>query len=125
MAESVLPAKENLSTSIKSSEISNVEKIAIYIARNYDNPIKAADIGETVGLHPDYANAIFKKAFGCTLSDYIIAERISAAKRKLVATDDSITEICYACGFNSVSRFNEAFRKINACTPREFRKKFR
>ena len=124
MADSFTHVKENTASSIKSNEISNVERIAVYIAQNYHNQIKVANIGNAVGLHPDYANSIFKKAFGSTLSDYIIEERISAAKRKLVATDMSITEICYECGFNSLSRFNEAFRKINDCTPREFRKRY-
>ncbi|MBV5311755.1 MAG: helix-turn-helix transcriptional regulator [Prolixibacteraceae bacterium] len=95
-----------------------------YIGQNYKNPIKVAEIGETVGLHPDYANALFKKAFGCTISDYITEERVSSAKRKLVATDKSITEIAFECGYNSISRFNEVFLKMNSCTPREFRKNF-
>jgi AraC family transcriptional regulator, melibiose operon regulatory protein len=124
MAESILPDKDNVLSSIRSNEISNVERIAIYIAQNYHNPLKVADIARTVHLHPDYANAIFKKAFGCTLTHYISEERISHAKRKLVATDKSITEISFECGFNSISRFNEAFRKNSKCTPREFRRKY-
>jgi AraC-like DNA-binding protein len=107
---------------VNSSEINAVEKIAIYIARNYSNPITVSNIGNVVELHPDYANTLFKKAFGKTLSEYIIEERISHAQRKLVATDKSITEIAFDCGFNSMSSFNAAFRKINCCTPREFRK---
>ncbi|MFL9836688.1 helix-turn-helix domain-containing protein [Flavobacterium sp. ST-75] len=107
---------------IMSREITVVEKIAIYIAQNYRNPLKVTDIGKAVGLHPDYANNIFKKAFGCTLSDYIIHERVSHAQRKLVASNISITQIAFDCGFNSISSFNTAFLKINNCTPREFRK---
>ncbi len=122
MAVSNLSKKEIVQSPIHLNEISLVERIAIYIGQNYHNPIKVAEIGENVGLHPDYANALFKKAFGCTLSDYITEERISNAKRKLVATNKSITEISFECGFNSISRFNEAFRKFNNCTPREFRK---
>jgi len=122
MAVSNLSKKENVHSPIHINEISLVERIAIYIGQNYHNPIKVAEIGKNVGLHPDYANALFKKAFGCTLSDYITEERISNAKRKLVATNKSITEISFECGFNSISRFNEAFRKFNNCTPREFRK---
>lgn len=118
-----LPSEKNHSP-IQLSEISNVERIAVYIARNYHNPIRVSEIGEAVGLHPDYANTVFKKAFGCTLNDYIIEERISQAKRNLVATNKSITEISFECGFNSISRFNAAFRKVNHCTPREFRKKY-
>lgn len=123
-AHSNLPKKVNEQAALQEKEISQVEKIAIYIAQNYQNSVKVADIGKAVGLHPDYANTIFKKAFGRTLSEYIMEERISNAQRKLVATDVSITEISYACGFNSISCFNAAFLKINGCTPREFRKRY-
>lgn len=110
--------------SLQSKEISQVERIAIYIAQNYSDPIKVSDIGQAVGLHPDHANSIFKKTFGSTLSEYITEERISHAQRKLVATDKSITDIVFDCGFNSISRFNAAFLKINGCTPREYRKRY-
>lgn len=124
MADRILANKENVQVQIHSSEISQVERIAMFIAQNYARPIKAADIGKEVGLHPDYANVVFKRTFGMSLSEYLIQERISHAQRKLVSTDISITEILYECGFNSISSFNAAFRKINKCTPREFRKKY-
>jgi len=124
MAYSKLTNKQYKHSPIHLNEISPVEKMASYIAQNYFNPIKVSDIGETVGFHPDYANAIFKKAFGSTLSEYITEERISHAQRKLIVTDTSITEIAFECGFNSISRFNAAFQKINHCTPREFRKRY-
>ena len=115
--------KENEYSPIHSSEVSTVEKIAIYIAQNYCKPIRVGDVGKAVGLHSDYANSIFKKAFGCTLNEYIIEQRISHAQRKLVATDESVTQIAFGSGFNSTSRFNAAFLKANQCTPRQFRKK--
>jgi AraC-like DNA-binding protein len=122
MANNSLDDERINSTPIHLNEISQIERITVYIARNYANPIKTSDIGNAVGLHPDYANSIFKKAFGVTLSEYITEERISHAQRKLAASDMSITEIALDCGFNSVNRFNAAFKKINNCTPREFRK---
>lgn len=117
-----LDRKENLA--IQPNDISHVEQIAVFIAQNYSEPIKVSDIGKAVGLHPDHANSIFKKTFGSTLSEYITEERISHAQRKLVATDKSITDIVFDCGFNSISRFNAAFQKINKCTPREYRKSY-
>ena len=125
MAISNLPVLENDPFRVHTDEINQVERIAIYIAQNYSNPVKVSDIGEAVGLHPDYANSIFKKAFGRTLSEYIMEERISHAQRKLAATDTSITQIAFECGFNSISRFNAAFQKMNRCTPRNFRKRYK
>ena len=123
MSERIVPDNGSERLEIKSNEISKVEKIALFIAQNYLSPIKAMDISKHVGLHPDYANVIFKKAFGLTTNEYIIQERILHAQRKLISTDKSITDILYESGFNSISRFNTAFRKINNCTPKEFRKK--
>lgn len=111
MADRVLANNESVPVQIHSSEISQVERIAMFIAQNYARPIKTSDIGKEVGLHPDYANVVFKKTFGMSLNEYLIQERISHAQRKLVSTDYSITEILYECGFNSISSFNAAFEK--------------
>lgn len=125
MAKGHLSKTKNGHFSIHANEVNQVERMAVYIAQNYCNPIRVSDIGEAVGLHPDYANTVFKNAFGSTLSQYIIEERVSHARRKLVATDASITEIAFESGFNSISRFNAAFRKVNRCTPRDFRQKYK
>ena len=125
LGTSHLPQHAGKHSPLHLKESSQVERIAIYIAQNYSRPIKVADIGKAVGLHPDYANAIFKKAFGCTLNEYIIEERIAHVQRELVTTNHSITDIAFQCGFNSISRFNAAFLKINGCTPRDFRKRYR
>ena len=99
-----------------------IEKIVIYLNKNYCNNIRANDIGKAVGLHPDYANHIFKKTFGTTISDYIAELRIAHAQRKLLTTDMSITDIAYECGFNTIARFNATFSKKIQCTPREYKK---
>ncbi len=124
MANRNLHKKKNDYIPLQINKLSQVERIALYIAQNYSSPITVSDIGKAVGLHPDYANSIFKKAFGSTLSQYIIKERISHAQRRLVTTDHRVTEIAFECGFNSISSFNSAFQKINNCTPSVFRKKF-
>ena len=125
MARNILPRAERYHAPVNQKEISQVESIAIYIAQNYRNPIKISDIGKAVGLHPDHANAIFRKAFGRTLTEYITEERISHAQRALLTTEKNITEIAFESGFNTISRFNAAFRKISACTPREFKRQYR
>lgn len=124
LSSRVIPSKQNDRLQIHSGEISKVEQMALYIAQNYMYPLKVADIGREVGLHPDYANVLFKKAFDTTINDYIIQDRILHAQRKLITSDKKIADIAFECGFSSINRFNAAFRKINKCTPREFKKKY-
>ncbi|HTZ19958.1 MAG TPA: helix-turn-helix domain-containing protein [Opitutaceae bacterium] len=101
--------------------LNKVEQMACLIARRYTEPLTGDDIGRAVGLHPNYAMSLFKKAFGTTLIDYLTHHRISHAQRLLATTDAKIVEIAFSSGFNSISRFNEAFRRACHCTPREYR----
>ncbi|MFC4094935.1 helix-turn-helix domain-containing protein [Euzebyella saccharophila] len=105
------------------ADINLVERMAMFIAANFTDSIRVSHVAKEVGLHPDYANSIFKKAFRKTISDYIITQRISFAERKLTVSNDSITSVAYQSGFNSICRFNVAFKKKNKLTPREYRKK--
>ena len=101
-----------------------VEKMAIFIAQNFTNPIKVTDVAFAVGIHPDYANSIFKQTFDESLSRYLIQQRVLYAQRKLSISIDPITSIAYEAGFNSISRFNASFRKFVGKTPRAYRKMF-
>jgi len=76
------------------------------------------------GLHPNYAMNLFQKSFGTTLLNYVTQHRVSHAQRLLTTTDLIITEIALQSGFQSISRFNEAFSRMCGCSPREYRKSF-
>lgn len=104
--------------------INLIERMAIFLAENFTEPIKVSDVANHVGLHPDYANAIFRKAYCCTISNWIMKYRVLYAQRMLAISTESITSLAYSSGFNSISRFNAAFKKRNKMTPREYRQKY-
>jgi AraC-like DNA-binding protein len=101
--------------------LNKVEQMACLIARQYSEPLTVEDIGKAVGLHPNYAMSLFKKAFGTTLIDYLTHHRISHARRLLATTNEKIVDVAFSSGFNSISRFNETFRRACGCSPREYR----
>lgn len=103
------------------STLSKVEQMACLIARRYTEQLSAAEIGREMGLHPNYAMGLFKKAFGTTLIEYLTHHRVSHAQRLLATTDEKIVDVAFGSGFNSISRFNEAFRRSCGCTPRAYR----
>jgi AraC-like DNA-binding protein len=103
--------------------LNKVEQMACLIARRYTEPLTVDEIGQAVDLHPNYAMSLFKQAFGTTLVDYLTHHRISHAQRLLATGDEKIVDVALASGFNSISRFNEAFRKSCGCSPREYRQR--
>ena len=48
--------------------------------------------------------------------------RIENAQHLLETTDRSILDISGSCGYNNISNFNRAFRRVTGKTPREYRK---
>lgn len=101
--------------------LNKVEQMACLIAQRYREPLTVEEIGRAVKLHPNYAMNLFKKAFGTTLIDYVTHHRVSHAQRLLATTEEKIVEVAFGSGFNSLSRFNEAFRRACGCTPRSYR----
>jgi AraC-like DNA-binding protein len=118
------PAKakqRRLRLALQDGGLNKVEQMACLVAQRYREPLTVMEISDAVGLHPNYAMNLFKKAFGTTLIEYLTTHRVSHAQRLLVTTDEKIVEIAFGSGFNSISRFNEAFRRACGCTPREYR----
>lgn len=115
------PKPRSRSGGLHGGELNKVERMACLIAQRYTEPLTVTEIGRRVGLHPNYAMGLFKKAFGTTLIDYLTHHRVSHAQRLLATTNEKIVEVAFNSGFNSISRFNEAFRRACGCTPRAYR----
>lgn len=107
------------------ANLSRADQIACYIARNYHKPLTAQSIAEAVGVNPNYAMNLFRQTFNTTMTSFLTEHRISHAQRLLVTKSDSVVDVAMAAGFQSLSRFNEAFKATCGCSPREYRKTHR
>lgn len=106
------------------SDSRRVLKVKDYISRHYNDELRLADLADLVGMSPSAFSRFFKLSTGRTLSEYMVDMRLGVAARRLVDTTDSVSEICYGCGFNTLSNFNRLFRKNKGCSPTEFRDKY-
>ena len=106
------------------SESRRVAKVQEYIAQHYSEDIRLETLADLVGMTPVAFSRFFHQRTGRTLSNYIIDIRIGTASRLLIDSDLTVAEICYDCGFNTLSNFNRLFRKYKSCSPTEFRENF-
>lgn len=110
---------------LETGVLKRVEQMAYFVARHYTEPLTADQIGSAVGLHPNYAMSLFKKAMGITLIDCVTQHRVSHAQRLLATTDVKIIDAALSSGFSSLSRFYEAFKKWCGCSPKDYRRNHR
>lgn len=105
-------------------ESRRVMKVKTYIDKHFKDEMRLEELADIVGMTPTAFSRFFHVRTGKTLSEYIVDVRLGYAARRLVDTTDSVSEICYTSGFNTLSNFNRLFRKRKGCNPTEFRDKF-
>lgn len=120
----ILASKEYL-TDIISEENDKIEKIKEYIHAHYREEITLPDISQMSGMSISSFGRFFKQQTGRTLSEYIIYLRLSFATSRLIESTDSISDICFASGFNNMSHFNRLFKRNKGCSPSQFRDTYR
>lgn len=98
-----------------------VEKINRYIDMNYNQDISLSGLAETFYISPNYLSAVFNGKNGLSLKDYLNRLRIDKAKKLLGDTDLKISEVSRKVGYSQVSYFGSIFRKLEGCTPKEYR----
>ena len=107
-----------------SNESRRVMKVRDYINTHINDELRLEQLANLVGMTPTAFSRFFKLRTGKNLSEYIVDIRLGHAARLLLDTADSVSEICWNCGFNTLSNFNRLFRKRKGCSPTEFREKY-
>ena len=117
-------ASNSFAKTVAGRESRRVNKVKEFIAQHYTEEIKLDDLAGLVAMSPSAFSRFFKQYTGRGPVDYIIDVRMGVAARMLVDTTTSVSEICYACGFNNLSNFNRTFKARRGYTPRDFRALF-
>ena len=96
-------------------------KIDEYIRENYRNKISQTAICKHIGVSSSILCKFFQKYYGCTFTSYLNRYKVEQAKQKLKTSNESITDIAYECGFDSLNWFNAKFKENIGMTPGEYR----
>ena len=94
-----------------------------YVREHCREPITARSTARALSISYSYMARLLTDNLGIGFSELLRSCRIDIAKEMLTATDKSITEIAYECGFCQSSAFIQSFRKMTKMTPLAYRKK--
>ncbi len=98
-----------------------VAKIKEAVATRFSEPISASEMAEQLNISYSYMASLLHRELNTGFGELLLSERISAAKRLLLTTDKSITEIALDCGFTDSSYFIKKFRTHTGTTPYKYR----
>ena len=92
-----------------------------FISSCFTQPITVALAAKAAHLSPYHFHRMFKDVFGQTPMQLLQERRLTMAKRLLCNTNETVTQICFAVGFESLGSFSWLFRKRFGCSPSDFR----
>lgn len=103
---------------------SKIQNIQLYVMNNYQNEIKLDNVSKLVGLDRSSFCVFFKRMVGDTFVSYLTKYRIESSCHMMQKTKKSISEICFASGFNDIPYYNRVFKKLKGVTPTFWRERY-
>jgi len=93
-----------------------------YIDLHFKEALTLEQLAEEGHMNKYYLSHAFKREYGVSPINYMIARRIEESKYLLAETDLSMSQISQLLGFSSLSYFSQVFRRTQAVSPKEYRK---
>jgi AraC-like DNA-binding protein len=88
-----------------------------------ERPLTLEEVAAVACLSPNHLLRSFRQAFRLTPHQYLTARRVERARRMLADENQSVTDVCFAVGFESPASFSRTFRRHTGLPPSEYRRK--
>ncbi len=105
--------------------ISAIDNAVQYIRESYREYLSLEQLLQLTNYSKSHFIRLFKESTGMNISEYINKYRIEKSCLDLIYTNNNITEIATANGFNNIQYFSRKFKEYMKCTPKQYQKKCR
>ncbi|MCW3097553.1 MAG: transcriptional regulator, AraC family [Chthonomonadaceae bacterium] len=92
-----------------------------FMEANLSQPLTIPQIARQACLSTHHFLRMFKQVFQETPHQYLTRRRMERARQMLLRSDVSVTQICFALGFESLGSFSTLFRARTGLSPEQFR----
>jgi len=98
-----------------------VERVIRLMHDRLDEPLTLQEMSKKAYISPCHFNRIFRQITGIPPNQYFYALRLESAKRLLLTTNTSVTDVCFDVGYNSLGTFIRRFTGLVGLSPSRFR----
>ncbi|MCI5648743.1 MAG: helix-turn-helix domain-containing protein [Fusicatenibacter sp.] len=98
--------------------------ITRYLQEHLSEEISLSVLAEEFHLNPQYISQLFKSEIGVGFLAYFTNIRMEKAKKLLLTTSLSITEVANQAGYGDYRVFTKVFKKLEGITPSQYRRDF-
>jgi AraC-like DNA-binding protein len=95
--------------------------VIVEARRRLEQPLSLSELAEMAWLSPYHFNRVFRQTTAVSPFHFLAALRMEAAKRLLLTTDLSVTDICFSVGYQSLGSFTTHFGRFVGLPPTRLR----
>ncbi len=88
-----------------------------YVRTNISEPIMLQDMAHQAGMSLSHFKRRFKREVGMPPREYVLREKVEAARRMLSGSNRTITDIAFSLGFSSSAYFSTVFKRFTGKPP--------
>lgn len=96
--------------------------VAEYLNQNFAEKNSLHELSKIACMGTTKLKIMFSLCFGCTISEYIMRQKIKRAMYLLTETDLHIAEIAERVGYERADSFSKQFKKSTGVLPRMYRR---
>ena len=101
-------------TQVRNSKLSLAMQI---MENNIEDPLSPDEIAGIIALSTRQLERLFAKYVGVSPKRHYLHLRLEKARNLLRQTEFSVTDVCVACGFKSLSHFSKSYRAAFGISP--------
>jgi AraC-like DNA-binding protein len=113
---------KSLITGQNPAETKRMNTILKFVLNNFKREINIAEVADLANMAANSFSRYFSQRTRKSFTSFVNEVRLNYGADLLIKTSDSVTQICFECGFNNLSNFNRQFRAIYHNSPLNFRK---
>jgi AraC-like DNA-binding protein len=105
-----------------SAHLPAVERVLALMRSRLGEPLALEDLAAEVYLSPFHFSRVFRQVTGAPPGEFLGALRLDAARRLILTTPLSVTEVCYEVGYASLGSFTSRFTQHVGVPPAALRR---
>ena len=105
------------------SNVSTVNQVHAFLTQNLQTRFSIEELALKFHINQTTLKTTFKIVFGKPIAAYMREYRIKQAKELLMHSEDPISQIAQAVGYETQSKFTQAFKEETGVLPSAYRKK--
>lgn len=99
-----------------------IQRVAELLREEHDRPIRHEEIAQRLGVHPVALSRAFRRAFQCSMGDFLRRIRVEHAVRVLSGSEGiSLADLAAESGFADQSHLTRTVKRYTGLTPGDLR----